>query len=539
MINISRPGSLSSNQLLIAATLITLLGAAIRITNLGFDSLWFDEVLTLNTAVQGITAANEVRDHPPLLYWLTSLSIHIFPVHEVTLRLPSLLAGILTIPLLISFGKTADLPSAGLWAGFLLAISTFHVRYVQEARHYALLLFFALLSLNFLYRAVSGNRSQDWLIYGAVISVMLFVHYSAWLLLLAEGVLVIWHLIAMLRRRGLHALLTIWPAAVLLLLTLLVLLPRAISALQANAGQSAALGTTPAAELQTWLNNAKFSFGFNDPLLATLLLLLALAGLMILIHHRRWLLLSLILTTSILPLALIQILDVSRWAAPKYIIYLLPSYLLAAGVSLEALTDWIVNVTPWPREELRRRLALVLFLGLGLLFLALPRLQEEYDYMLRDWRGAVSSLGEPGANSVVVALALDTDGFNAGGVVAPHYLPEGYHLLDGNHLGLNAIKALDGRDVQLFALILNSHQPLTIADSAWRLSEHQGPLYVLRHQGPQSGLSEQLLLLYKQSLPNAIQPALKCDLQQKVALIHLAREDSGFTERVSRTRSDR
>ena len=147
-----RPGSLSSNQFLFVATLVTLLGAATRITNLGFDSLWFDEVLTLNTAVQGITAANEVRDHPPLLYWLTSLSIHIFSTHEVALRLPSLLAGILTIPLLINFGKTTGLPSAGLWAGFLLAISPFHVRYAQEARHYVLLLFCALLSMNFLYR---------------------------------------------------------------------------------------------------------------------------------------------------------------------------------------------------------------------------------------------------------------------------------------------------------------------------------------------------------------------------------------------------
>lgn len=535
MKNIPRSLTLSSHLLLFAATLITLLGAAIRITNLGSDSLWFDEVLTLNTAVQGIMAANQVRDHPPLLYWLTSASVNLFPIHEVTLRLPSLLAGILTIPLLIGIGETAGLPWTGLWAGFLLAFSPFHVRYTQEARHYALLLFFALISMNLLYRAINHGRWQNWLKYGALTSVLLFVHYSAWLLLLAEGVMIIGWLIVLLRQRDYHSMVTIWPAVVPLLLGLIILFPRAILTLEANTGQSAAVGTTPAAELVTWLSNAQLSFGFNDPLLAALLLVSALAGLLILAYHRRWLLLSLILITSIVPLALIQILAVSRWALPKYIIYLLPSYLLAAGVSLEALTGWLANAIPWPRQERQRRLAIVLFLCLGLLALALPRLREEHSYMLRDWRGAIASLGEPSTNSVVVALALDTDGFNAGGVVAPHYLPEGYHLLDGNHLDLNAVKRLSGRDGQLFALLLNSSQPVTVADSAWQLTEYQGHLYVLQHQGAQSDLTEQLLSLYKESLPNALQPVPQCALRQKIALIHLVREDYAAAQQVLST----
>ena len=38
-----------------------------------------------------------------------------------------------------------------------------------------------------------------------------------------------------------------------------------------------------------------------------------------------------------------QVLNVSRWALPKYIIYMLPSYFLVAGVSLKALTIWLAN----------------------------------------------------------------------------------------------------------------------------------------------------------------------------------------------------
>ena len=525
-INTPRPGFISSNWFLLTATLITLLGAAVRINNLGFDSLWFDEVLTLNTAVQGFAAAGEVRDHPPLLYWLTSLSLNLFPVHEVPLRLPSLIAGILSVPAVIAFGKTTNLPAAGLWAALLLALSPFHVRYTQEARHYALLLFFALLSLTFLYQALRRKNKRDWLFYGLATSILLFVHYSAWLLFFAEGLLIGGWFLVMLRRRDFQSLSTFWPAVVPLLLALFLLLPPAFAAFQANSGPSAASGTTQPTDLQTWLGNAWFSFGFYDPILAAMALLLAAGGLLILAFRRRWLLLSFIATISLVPLAMIQILEVARWSLPKYIIYLLPSYLLAAGVSLETITTWLTNFVPWPRQELFRRLAISSLFCAGLLLLGLPRLQEEYNFMLRDWRGAIKSLGQPGDNNLVVAMALDSpDGFNAGGVAAPFYLPDGYQLLDGNHLDLDTIETLNGRKGHLSALFLNFNQPPDLSNPTWQISQYQGPLYLLKHQGPPSDLGEQLLLLYKESLDDALQPMPQCMLQQKTALIHLARED--------------
>ena len=126
------------------------LGAAIRLADLSHDSLWFDEIMTRHTAVQGAgaaAAAMDIRDHLPLLYALVAAVLRVLPEHEFTLRLPSAIAGILSIPLLITFGRAARLPGAGLWSALLLTIAPFHVRYSLEARHYALLLFFSLLSL--------------------------------------------------------------------------------------------------------------------------------------------------------------------------------------------------------------------------------------------------------------------------------------------------------------------------------------------------------------------------------------------------------
>ena len=515
-----------SYQFLLLATLITLAAAAIRVANLDNDSLWFDEVLTLNTAVQGLAAAGQVRDHPPLLYWLATLSLSMFPANEFALRLPSLFAGILAVPLLINFGKTAPLPAAGLWAGFLLAISPFHVRYAQEARHYALLLFFALLSLLFLYRALNNSSMRNWLIYGLATSMMLSVHFSAWLLLVAEGLVIAGWLVLVIKRSGRQALLAIWPAALVLLPALLLLVPRTLTAFSANVGDSAGAGTTAAADMLTWLNNIRLAFGLNDPVLSALFFLLVLAGAIILAYRRYWLLLCLLLAAAIVPLALIQILNVSRWALPKYVIYLLPAYLLAAGVSLETLSRRLADALPWPRRDSRSRILVNMALGLGLLFLAISPLQEEYNFMVRDWRGALSSLGGPGENDTVVALALDTaDGFNAGGVVAPHYLPEGFDLIDGNHLNLKNVQLLDGREGRLSAILLEVFQPLTVTDPAWRLSEFQGPLFLLQYQGEKIGLDEQLLSLYQVAFQSAPLPETRCAMQQKIAMIYLARED--------------
>ena len=105
----------------------------------------------------------------PLLYWLTTAVLRLLPEHEVTLRLVSALAGVLAVPLMVALGRVVRLSGAGLWAALLLAVSSFHIRYSQEARHYALLLLFGLLATVLLLRALERGRSRDWLAYGCLL----------------------------------------------------------------------------------------------------------------------------------------------------------------------------------------------------------------------------------------------------------------------------------------------------------------------------------------------------------------------------------
>ena len=512
----------------LAAVLITLLAAVPRLLFLGHDSLWFDEMMTRHGAVQGLAAdvtALSGRDHLPLLYWLTAAVLRLLPEHAITLRLPSALAGVLTVPLLFAYGRALGRPRAGLWAAFLLALLPFHVRYAQEARHYALLLFFSLLASYWLYRAMSGRRGWPWVAFGAATAVNLLIHYSAWLLLVAHGLLgAVWLAAATRRERG------AWrraaPAVVIIGATVALLGARALVALRANTG--GAMGTTAAAGLGVWLRELWWAFGMGAAGTAAILSLAVVVGLAILLRRRQWLTLAALLAPVVVPILLIQIFQISRFALPKYVIFMLPSWLLAAGMGLEAGVAAVARWRPAGDTRVwRASVAAALALGLGLL--AVGPLRAEIDDMVHDWRGAAGQLGQGAPGDVVLALALDTgDGFNAAGIMAPVYLDPGFKLLDGNHLSAADVAGLAGQTGRVSALLLHLFQPVTLR--GWEVSHHRGSLYAATATGEPDDLLAQLADLYGQLIPQATAPEPACSLRLKLARVELAR---GETERTA------
>lgn len=541
---------------LLPATAITFLAAALRFLNLGYDSLWFDEVLTRQTAAAGFAAALAVRDHVPLLYWLTTAALRLLPEHEVTLRLVSALAGVLAVPLLVALGRAVRLPRAGLWAALLLAVSPFAIHYSQEARHYALLLLFGLLATVLLLRALERDRRRDWLAYGVAAALALLTHYSAWLLLAAQAAVVAGWLLGRARagERGVVARLA--PAAAVVGLALLLLAPGAAGAIRANT--AAAAGTTAAAPLSVWLGELWLAFGF-DRAGPALVLSLAAAGGAVGLARRRPAAAGVLAVSAVVPVLLIQALGISRFALPKYVIYLLPIYLLAAGVGVVAVIGWWALVgRRWLSLGERRAAGVAASLmAAAILLVAWLPVTEAYERMVHDWRGAAAALGAAGPGDVVLLLALDTgDGFNAAGVVAPTYLDPGFRLIDGNHLTAGEAAALAGARGRVSALVLNLYAPVTVDDGRWVAANHQGSLYSLARvaHGDAAGAShflewvapsgsggmngrrtaestthedvlEQIAALYAQLIPQAI-PAAACDLTLRLTHVQLARGDN-------------
>jgi len=137
--------------------LILILGAGLRIYNLGRFSLWFDEAL-------GVLQAEHVEEMqfknliPPLyIYFLHFWSK--LADSEFTLRFPSAVFGVVAILMMFIVGRMLFTEKIGLISAFLLALSPFNIYYSQEARCYSLMTVFTLSSFYFLIKALRDDKA--------------------------------------------------------------------------------------------------------------------------------------------------------------------------------------------------------------------------------------------------------------------------------------------------------------------------------------------------------------------------------------------
>jgi mannosyltransferase len=136
---------------------ITLLAAVLRMYKLGGWSFWIDEIFTINraTIIYG-SIESTLLNLPPNINWiplstiLTAQALNIFGINEWSARLVPTVIGVITIPVLYfplkkMFGHQVTLISL-----LLLAVSTWHIEWSQNARFYtSLMLFYFLASLAF------------------------------------------------------------------------------------------------------------------------------------------------------------------------------------------------------------------------------------------------------------------------------------------------------------------------------------------------------------------------------------------------------
>lgn len=147
---------------LVPLTLITALAAVLRLYRLEHQSLWMDEVLTVlssHTSLYNVLFDPPVDPNVPPLYYLLMAVLQGFGASETALRLPSVVVGVLSVPLLYAVARVWLGPGAVL-AALLAAVSPLHVWYSQEARPYAFLIFLGLLSVRFFQLALRDPTSR-------------------------------------------------------------------------------------------------------------------------------------------------------------------------------------------------------------------------------------------------------------------------------------------------------------------------------------------------------------------------------------------
>ncbi|MCD6289621.1 MAG: glycosyltransferase family 39 protein, partial [Anaerolineae bacterium] len=121
--------------------LILLSGFALRLYQLGAQSLWYDETVSAFLASESPARliAHTARDiHPPLYYLLLHLWSLAAGDSEFALAFFSVFWGTLLIPITYRLARLLADEATGLLAAFLVAISPFNVWYSQEVRMYTM-----------------------------------------------------------------------------------------------------------------------------------------------------------------------------------------------------------------------------------------------------------------------------------------------------------------------------------------------------------------------------------------------------------------
>ncbi|MGB3020262.1 MAG: glycosyltransferase family 39 protein, partial [Microgenomates group bacterium] len=124
-----------------AILLITLAFLA-RVINLN-QSLWLDETTTANVVMRYgyldiITKFSPHDFHPPLYYLFVKFWTNIFGYSEIALRMPSVMASMLTGYVIYKLAEGKKLgKSLAFWAAAFFLFNPLVVYYSQEARMYA------------------------------------------------------------------------------------------------------------------------------------------------------------------------------------------------------------------------------------------------------------------------------------------------------------------------------------------------------------------------------------------------------------------
>jgi uncharacterized membrane protein len=175
-----------------ALSAILLLGAFLRVYQLGTESLWRDEGWTLWFANLGspseIVKQSETDNNFPTYYLILRYWVALFGDSEFSVRFPSALAGILAIFAIYKVGDLLFGRGAALMASLILALSLFHVSYSQEARVYEPMALLALLSFYFLLKVLKKRNPTALTGYILFTSALMYCHVYGLFIVLGQNI---------------------------------------------------------------------------------------------------------------------------------------------------------------------------------------------------------------------------------------------------------------------------------------------------------------------------------------------------------------
>ncbi len=331
----------------LALALVLALALWVRLSGLD-RPFWDDEIYTVYDASVPVSSILNSTATP--LYYLITKGMLLLGQGEALLRMPSVLAGLAGV--LALFAATARLagPAAGLAAALFMALSTYHVFVSQEARFYAVVVFFGLAALCGLIRlcerpSVGAAALLTLGAAGAMLTHLSAVFFVPPLLAAAFAAVVLRRGGRPLFRSAALAALPLVAVAGLALVPFL-LSPDRLHSLAVVVGLGPAPDPAKAPQLaQTWHLSAREFFldylrrvflSANTPVEAAVVLVLGVLGLGRTARRRPLVALFFLCVLVAVPLALTWMPARHKWAH-RYFVFLLPVLMLLVAAGLPAL----------------------------------------------------------------------------------------------------------------------------------------------------------------------------------------------------------
>lgn len=222
---------MKGNRLRIFWLALILIAYGWRVYRLDYQSLWRDEVDAINFAVRDLPQTLgmflQAAQNGPLYFLSLRPWFYVAGTSEFVLRYPSVMAGVLSVPLLWQVtrrllpspdlsggaqpGERADRElvestpaprfpwlTIPLLAAVFMAANPYQVWYAQEGKMYATITFLALLASWFWLAGIFGGGWKPWLAYFLTVSATMYTHL---LMVLLIPVHFVWFLLAWPRSR--------------------------------------------------------------------------------------------------------------------------------------------------------------------------------------------------------------------------------------------------------------------------------------------------------------------------------------------------
>jgi mannosyltransferase len=405
------PLSRRSGMVCMIGVLLVALG--LRLWGLDAKGVWQDEIFTAAiaspenslTEVASIPLYNTDLPAPPLYFLITHLLLLVGD-KDFLLRFPALVFGILGVAVTYPLGTRLLGRTEGLVGAFLLAVAPLHVRYSQDARFYALLAFLSVLSLYALHRSALG-RDRAWFAVLVVATVAnLYNHLFAFLVLGAE-ILFIGGLWAfnLARAAGSRAssgrptgtfpqlgrgtLLAVAISLVIIALAYSPMVPHLWRGVTGEKGLE--LARAGRAMDPALFARVVDSWGLGSGWRILILLAPFVLGVIVSAKSKGWTL-WLVCCWILAPLAVLLVVPAGHGIRPRYVLFMLPLYLVFAARGLTGLANLARR---WVGRSHRLWGSVCLVTLVGLVVLAtLPALVEYYQEDRVDWRGVSALVAE-------------------------------------------------------------------------------------------------------------------------------------------------